>query len=190
MKHILVTLLMISATLSAQDAQKKSEADAMMDYYIETAKPVPEHKRLAELTGPWKVTTKLWFDPGAEPTTASGTGNGRTILGGRFLVLETDVKGAMNAESWTLFGFDRRTNDYTMVGVDSLGTYSITAAGKYDEALKGVALHGSYAQPPSGQEQKYRFHWTRPSDREHLLTLYFLTDGKDVLVAETRLVRP
>jgi hypothetical protein len=121
---------------------------------------------------------------------ATGSSTGRSIIGGRFLILETTMKGAFDAESMNLFGFDRRTGDYTMTGVDTLGTYAISAAGKYDEVQKGVVLHGSYAQPPSGTEQKYHFRWTRPNDREHLLTLYFVMGGKDVRVAETHFVRP
>lgn len=193
-KRMIAGLLLIALTSAmsalAQDdaAKKKAEEDAMMAYYVESAKPVAEHARLAELTGPWKVTTKLWFGSG-EPQTVTGTGSGRLILGGRFVELLADTKGAFDQEALTIFGFDRRTSDYTMVGFDTLGTYYITAAGKYDEAQKGVVLHGSYAQPPNLQQQKYHFVWTRPSEKEHVMTLYFAMDGKDVRVAETRFVR-
>lgn len=191
MKKILVVLLLLATTIEAEEPAKKakSEVDAMMEMYIETAKPVAEHQRLAELTGPWKVTTSLWFSPDGEAHVSSGTGSGRMILGGRFLVIESDLKGSFGAESMTIIGFDRRTNEYTMTGIDTLATYSIAAAGKYDAAQKGVVLHGSYAQPPSGQQQQYRFVWTTPSPREHLFTLYFLMDGKDVRVAVTRYSR-
>lgn len=160
-----------------------------MEYYIDAARPVDEHKRLAALTGPWKVTTKLWFDPAQPGESSTGTGEARMILGGRFAEIDTNVKGAFDAESLTIMGFDRRTGDYTMVGFDTLGTYFITAAGKYDEAQKGVVLHGSYAQPPTGQEQKYRFLGTTPSAKEHILTLYFITGTNEMRVAETRFTR-
>ena len=189
MKRMLAVLLVLSTSVAAEEPKKKSEAEAAMDYYVDQARPVGEHKRLAELAGSWKVTARLWFGPG-EPVISTGIGTGRMILGGRFLILETDVRGALDAETMTLMGFDRRTNQFTMTAADTIGTYTITAAGKYDDGKKGVVLHGSYAQPPSGQEQKYWFLWTRPSDKEHLLTLYFVTDGKDMLVAETRMVRP
>jgi hypothetical protein len=189
MKSMLAVLLALATTVAGEEPKKKSEAEAAMEYYVEMAKPVEEHKRLAELAGSWKVTTKLWFGPG-EPMSANGSGSGRMILGGRFLVLETDVKGALGSEAMTLMGFDRRTNEYTMTSADTLGTYTITAAGRYDDAKKGIVLHGSYAQPPTGQEQKYWFLWTRPSDKEQVMALYFVTNGKDTLVAETRMVRP
>lgn len=178
MKSILLMLLLTVAA-SAQES---------LDFYIENAKPVEAHKRLAGLTGPWKVTTKLWFDPSGEPQVARGTGSGRAILGGRFVVVETDVKGQPDAESFTLFGFDRRTGEYTLVGADTLGTYTISAAGKEED--QRILLRGSYAQPPSGMTQKYLFVWKRPSEREHLLTLYFDMAGKHVRVAETHLGRP
>lgn len=186
MKRLLI-LLLISTSLFAQDT-KKSEADAMMEYYIDAAKTVEEHKRLAELTGPWNVTTRFWFGP--EVQTSSGKGEGRMILGGRFVMLDSNTKGAFDAESMSIFGFDRRTSDYTMVGYDTLGTYYITAAGKYDAAQKGVVLSGTYKQPPALTDQVYRFVWTRPNEKEHVLTLFFTMDGKEVRVAETTLARP
>jgi hypothetical protein len=189
MKRILVVMIIAASPLFAQEAKKKTEAEAMMDFYIEAAKPVGEHARIAELAGPWHVTTRLWFAPDAAPMVATGKGQGKLILGGRFLALETDLKGDFPGEALTVMGFDRRTSEFTMVGFDTLGTYSITAAGKDDPAQKAVVLRGTYAQPPSGQEQKYHFVWTRPSKNEQLLTLYFDMGGQDVRVAETRLVR-
>ena len=184
MKRMIVGLLLIAVSAGAQE---KAPPDPMA-YYIEMAKPVAEHARLAELTGPWKITTKLWFGPG-EPTTGSGTGSGKMILGGRFLEFTTELKGALASESVSIYGFDRRTNDYTLVGIDTLGTYYITAAGKYDEAQKAIVLSGSYAQPPSMTQTSYRFVWTKPSEKEHLMTLYFTMDGKDVRVGETHFTR-
>lgn len=184
MRQMTVAVLFIAMSAAAQEA-----AQDPLAYYIETAKPVAEHARLAELSGPWKVASKLWFGPG-DPQISTGTGSGRMILGGRFLELTATTKGALDSEHVTIYGFDRRTSDYTLVGMDTLGTYYITAAGKYDQAEKGIVLHGSYAQPPSMKETKYRFVWTKPGEKEHLFTLFFtMTDGKEMRVAETRFTR-
>ena len=183
MRRVVLALMLAALPLAAQE--KKSAEQAMIDFYVDAAKPVAEHERLAALSGPWKVTTKLWFDPAGEPKVAKGTGKGKMILGGRFLSFEADVKGDLGSQSLSIFGFDRRTGEYTMVGYDTLGTYYITAAGKYEPAEKAVVLRGSYAQPPTGENVSYRFVWTTPAPKEHVLTLYFLTGGKDVRVAET-----
>ena len=182
-KMMIVGVFLLAVGAGAQEAHQDALA-----YYIDMAKPVAEHERIAELSGPWNVTTKLWFGPG-EPTTGTGTGSGKMILGGRFLQFTAETKGALASESVTIYGFDRRTSDYTLVGYDTLGTYYITAAGKYDESQKAVVLRGSYAQPPSMTQTNYHFVWTKPSEKEHLMTLYFTMDGKDVRVAETRFTR-
>jgi hypothetical protein len=173
----------------AQETEKKkSEADAVMEYYAEQAKPVAEHKRLAELAGPWKTKSNLWFGSG-DPVNVSGSASGKMILGGRFLELHATAKEPLHLEAITLMGFDRRTGEYTLIGLDTGGTYYITAAGKWDEAKKAVVMHGSYLQPPANTEQKYHFVWATPSPREHVLTLFFNMSGKDVQVAETRYTR-
>lgn len=189
MKRLLVALV-IAVPLIAEEPKKVS-SDAMMEMYADMARPVSEHAKLRELTGKWNMTTKLWFNPAEPPRTASGTATGRLILGGRFLELTGSLKGGgVDADSVTLFGFDRRTSDYTMVGLDTLGTYYITAAGKYDDAAKGIALDGSYLMPPANQEQKYRFVWRSDSPDEHVLVLHFdVPGGKPMLVAETILKR-
>lgn len=189
-KTVAVLLSLLALTAGAQEGEKKkSEAEAMMEYYIESAKPVAEHKRLMELIGPWKTTSKLWFGTG-EPMVASGTANGQLILGGRFLQLDASIKdGPMPMEAINILGFDRRTGEYTLIGLDTGGTYSISAAGKWDDAKKALVLHGSYLQPPANREQKYYFVWTINSPREHVMTMFFVMGGKDVQIAETRFTR-
>lgn len=183
---VLVVLLAVAGGLRAQ-----SEEEKMMAMYMEMARPVAEHKKLESLAGDWQATTKFWFGPAGEPQRYTGTARNRMILGGRFL--QSDVRqkrGDMSMESLTLYGFDRRTSEYTLVGYDTLGTYYITAAGKPDSARGGVVLNGTYLQPPALTEQRYTFVWTEKSANEHVFTLYFLgADGKDMRVAETSFTR-
>jgi len=189
MKTWTMVFLLAAVGATAQDAPKQSAAEAMMAQALEAAKPVAEHQLLAELSGAWKVMSRFWFDPSQEPLTATGTASGAMILGGRFLQLNTKMSGGLGGEAMSLFGFDRRTSEYTLIGVDTHGTYSISAAGKQDDARKGIVLHGNYADPSDGSEQKFRFVLGKPSANEHLLTLYFVKNGQDVRVAETRFAR-
>jgi len=190
MKRFLVAIV-IAVPLLGQETKKVDSTEAMMEMYIEMARTVPEHQKLGELSGRWTMTSKLWLNPAEPPRLASGTASGRLILGGRFLQLDSSVKGGgISADSVTILGFDRRTSDYTMIGLDTLGTYYITAAGKYDEAAKGILLDGSYAMPPTGQDQKYHFTWRTDSADEHVLLLHFdVPGGKPLLVGETTLKR-
>lgn len=185
----LPTLLLLIGFASGLAAQ--TDADKMMAMYMEMARPVAEHKKLESLAGDWKATTKLWVDPSAGPQVYTGTARNRLILGGRFLQSDVKQKDANTpVESLTIYGFDRRTNDYTLVGFDTLGTYYITAAGKPDATRNGIVMNGTYLQPPALVEQKYTFLWTQKGKDQHLFTLYFLgPDGKDIRVAETSFVR-
>ncbi|HEX6177901.1 MAG TPA: DUF1579 family protein [Thermoanaerobaculia bacterium] len=190
MKRQLVPLVLIIVAFPLAAQEKKTAADDVMQAYIEAAKPVVQHERLRSLSGKWNMTMRFWMDPSQPPMTMNGTAIAKSVLGGRFLQLEGVTEAPLPSESITMMGFDRRTNEYTLVGFDTLGTYYITAAGKEDAAAKAIVLRGTYKQPPSMKEQSYRFVWSSPSADEHLLRLFFaLPDGKDMLVAETQYTR-
>ena len=48
----------------------------------------------------------------------------------------------MDIESLSIYGFDRRTSEYTVVGYDTMGTYYVTAAGKRQPGAKEVVMQG------------------------------------------------
>ncbi|HWW61707.1 MAG TPA: DUF1579 family protein, partial [Thermoanaerobaculia bacterium] len=165
-------LALITLTSSLLLLAPPMAAETMLDAYAEAAKTVPEHKRLAELAGKWNVTTKFWMDPAKAPSITTGKATNTLVLGGRFLSSAAQTAGGgLSYEALTIFGFDRRTDDYTLTGYDSMGTYSIAAAGKFDALRNGVALAGSYLQPPEMKEQQYLFVWSHPSKDLHIFTL-------------------
>lgn len=177
MKRILLILVIATSAV----AQQQGSVDEMMASYAEMSKPVPEHRRLEARAGKLDVTTKLWLDPTRPPVVFRGSGEAKMILGGRFLQVTTKLHGKTSAEALQLFGFDTRTNEYTLTGFDTLGTYAISAAGKYDETQNAMILAGSYLEPPTNEERKYRFVM-----KGDVFSLYFaMPDGKEMLVAET-----
>jgi hypothetical protein len=182
---ILLAIILASPILANGEKEKKSDSQAVMDMYIEMAKPVASHDRLRAFTGTWNVASSMWMSPSEPPLRVNGTATGRMILGGRFLQLDTTLGAPYAEEMLTILGFDGRTNEYTLVGYDTLGTYYITAAGKHDAVKNAIVLDGEYAQPPSGTMQSYRFVLEQPRPAEHRMRLYFaMPDGKDMLVSE------
>ena len=119
--------------------------------------PGPEHELLASLVGDWTSTVSMYM-PGADAIQSPMTSTNAMVLGGRFL--QSTSSGSlmgMPVESITLFGYDRRHQEYTMVGFDTMGTYYITATGQYDEASRTLTLNGTDDDPILGIVQDYTF---------------------------------
>ena len=119
MKKTAILLLTLTIGGTAAAEEPKTTPD-IMSMYVEMAKPVAGHERLKSLAGRWNIAMKLWFAPDQAPVAARGTATGRMILGNRFLELKAATTGGLASESLSIFGFDRRTSDYTMVGYDTL----------------------------------------------------------------------
>lgn len=128
-----------------------------MQKAIELATPNENHARLeTDFGGTWSYTTTSDF-PGFSME-GSGTSSNKMILGGRFLMIEAE--GTMLGQivkSITIMGYDNALEKYTMIGIDELGTYYITAAGTYDEATRKYTLDGTYEEPVIKEMQNYRF---------------------------------
>ena len=156
LKSFLITMLILSAAV-AKAQEKLSEADkakkAAESYAL--AGPGPEHQRLQALVGKWDQEITVWSKPGAKPMTLKGSCENKMILGGRFLVSESRGNmGAMSVESTHITGFDRRHKKYTVIGLDTFGTYYVTAAGPFDDAKQAVVMYGEDVDPILGT-QKY-----------------------------------
>jgi hypothetical protein len=114
---------------AAATPKSKSRSPAEL---LELAGPGPEHERLARLKGDWSV--KLQMPPTNPSVTIEGNAATRSILGDRFLIIEGTVGQGEQATSmhYTL-GFDRRHDEYTIVALDTYGTYFVTARGPAGE---------------------------------------------------------
>jgi hypothetical protein len=129
----------------------------MTEEDMKVATPDSRHERLKVFEGEWTSTTNYYMAPG-HPASGSGTASNRMILGGRFIEMKGmgEVMG-MKYESLSILGFDRRTDKYTLVAFDELGTYYVEAEGDYNEATKVLLLNGTYLEPNSKKDMSYRF---------------------------------
>jgi hypothetical protein len=148
---LIALVLVAAAAVPPQDAAPPPDAADPMVEMMKLAQPGPEHEELAKYAGTWECDVTLAMAPGAEPLRQTATVAARPILGGRFLQVETsgDVMG-QPFESLTVFGFDRRHGQWTMVGFDTLGTYWVSATGERGE--DGVIrMHGRDDDPMGAQ---------------------------------------
>ena len=179
---LVATLLAAGASvLVAQDAPATKPAgqmpqmspDEMMEQGMKLAAPGEPHRRLAKHAGTWKVSGKF-FMPGAPPMSFTGTNDAKMILGGRFLRIEGKTEGAqpmMKGESLTVLGYDNRTRKHTLWGVDTFGTYSISAAGDWDERSNTVTYLGENEEPGMGKVA-FRFIVKHADDNHYTLELH------------------
>lgn len=187
-RRLSMTALLCALALAApaQEPKKQSDAEKQMAAEMAMGEPAPEHARLAALEGKWNVTARWWPAPGKQPMEFGGTAVNHMILGGRFLESRTVTKSDATYESLAVFGFDRRKGEYTMVGFDSMGTYSITAAGVWDEKTSSIALSGAEAEPGAKSAMRYRMRIRAVTKDEYRMTMsFFLPDGTEWTAVES-----
>lgn len=160
------------AVPSVEDISKRLE---------EQSATAEEHKLLEALVGTFKAESRMFADPdpAAPPLTSHGTSKAEWILGKRFVKVETSVgkdaaKKEIATDSLTIYGFDTRTRKYTVLGLDTQGTYSVSAEGDYDKDSKELRLLGSVTEGG----QKIKFKWNiKLADKGHTTTVLINVDA-------------
>ena len=157
-----VLLLALGANASAQEKdpsqmtdEEKQEMAAKVYALME---PGEQHEMLKPLVGSWDVEMKYLPQPGADPITFQMKAKSEMILGGRFLKIKGKTEaGMMSGESLQFIGFNRRHEKFTAIGLDTFGTYYVTAAGTYDKGSKTITMRGTDEDPIMGHTQEYDF---------------------------------
>ena len=140
-----------------QETPDQATIEALMAKSLELAQPGPEHARFERMAGTWDMEMTMWSQPGAEAVVVSGVVEAELILGGRYLVQTTVIPdGFFAGESITILGFDRRSEEYTLIGLDTVGTYWVSAQGPATSGTEAV-LSGEDFDPVFGHLQEYDF---------------------------------
>jgi hypothetical protein len=169
----LLTSTAAQETQQGQPPELPSQEEVQA-YFAELVQPAEEHALLRGLAGDWSVSTKIWVRPGAEPVVTEGTSKSEMILDGRFL--KTTTVGELfhtKTESLVIMGFDRRSDEYTLVTFDTMGTYYITGAGGYDAESKTLTLNGTSGHPKFGITETYVFEIQLVGNDEYVTSVLF-----------------
>lgn len=166
----LATFAVMRDGLSQGTAEQAPGVDTLMAA-IALGQPGPEHDELAKLAGEWEAAISLQAMPGTEPMESKASVSSRTILGGRFLEITTHGSFmGTDFESRTLLGFDRRHEQYTVIGLDTLGTYWVT--GKGERGADGVIRMRGEDDDPMGK-QVYVFEYEVLGQDEYVQRVVF-----------------
>jgi hypothetical protein len=179
---------------TAEDMQK------MMTQMVELSKPGENQKLLADLAGTWTYTVKFWMnpDPNAKPEESKGTAVRKSIMDGRYSVL--DVSGKMQ-----MSGPDGKKKDMTFKGmgidaydnvkqkfvsswIDNMGTGIMMSEGAYDPAAKTFTYNAEGEFIP-GMKQKIREVIKIVDKDHHTFEWYEDRGGREVKTMEINYTR-
>lgn len=184
----------------APGQMSKADMDKMMTQMMELAKPGENHKLLTDLAGTWNYTVTMWMnpDPNAKPETSKGTAVRKSIMDGRYCVM--DVVGKMQMpgpdgkmkdmtfKGMGIEGYDNVKKKFVSTWIDSMGTGIMMAEGTYDPATKTMNYTGEYEAIP-GMKQKIRETVKVVDKDHHLFEWYEDRGGKEAKTMEISYTR-
>src|SRR6059058_3063424 len=142
--------LTASSPSAAQPAAATGQPNPqeMMKQMMELSKLNDNHKLLSSLDGNWNFAIKMWMnpDPNAPAQESKGTATRKSIMGGRYVIMDVTGKMQMPGEDGkmkeTQFkgmgveGYDNVKQKFVSSWIDNMGTGIQLSDGTYDPATK------------------------------------------------------
>ena len=176
------------------------DPNEMMKQMMELAKLNENHKLLADLAGSWNYTVTMWMnpDPNAKPETSKGTAVRKSIMDGRYFVVDVTgkmempgpdgKKKEMTFKGTAIEGYDNVKKKFIATWADNMGTGVMMSEGTYDPATKTFTYTGEYEALP-GMKQKIR-ETVKITDKDHhLFEWYEDRGGKEAKTMEIAYTR-
>lgn len=174
-----------------QDPEMMQE---MMEKWMATTTPGPEHEWLAKGEGKWNVTMRMWMEgPGSEPVVSTGTAEAKMVLGGRYLMenfnatlnFPPEMGGQQPFEGLGMTGYDKVRNLYISTWADSMSTQIMMMKGSRAPGGDTLYLYGEMDEVMLnvyGRLVRSDIIWT--DENTHTMTMYDLHAGPDYKVFE------
>ncbi|PYK85818.1 MAG: hypothetical protein DMF47_08870 [Verrucomicrobia bacterium] len=177
-----------------------ADMEKMMQQMMELSKLNENHKLLAGLDGTWSYTVKMWMnpDPNAKPQESKGTAVRKSMMDGRFFVMDVtgkmDMPGPdgkkkeMTFKGMGIEGYDNVKKKFVGTWVDNMGTGIMMSEGTYDPATTTFTYTGEYEAIP-GMKQKIR-EVMKIADKDHMsFEWYEDRGGKEAKTMEINYTR-
>src|SRR4029077_2317895 len=175
-----------SPTVATSPVAVPNQAD-MMKQMMDLSKLNENHKLLASLDGSWNYTIKFWMnpDPNAKPQESKGTAVRKSIMEGRYSVMDVtgkmEMPGPDGKKKETTFkghgieGYDNVKKKFVGTWVDSMGTGIMFSEGTYDPATKTFTYTSEYEGIP-GMKQQIR-EVLKIADNNHMTFEWYENQG-------------
>jgi hypothetical protein len=174
-----------AAAMSAPGGQPNPQE--MMKQMMEMSKLNENHKVLSSLDGNWNYTLKFWMnpDPNAQAQQSKGTATRKTIMGGRFVVMDVTGKMLMPDETGKakdmqfkgmgIEGYDNVKQKFVGSWIDNMGTGISSSEGTYDPATKTFTFTSEVEMTP-GMKTPVR-EVLKVTDKDHMMFEWYENHG-------------
>lgn len=168
-------------------AQEARDHEAAMKAWMESAKPGPEHKMLADLVGTWDVTMTSYDNPEG-PTKTKGTSTATMMMDGRYLQEEmTSEMMGQPFQGFGITGFNNTTRKFETIWLDTMGTMIMTGSG--EGANDGFSVVMDFVDPMTKQKMTSKGVTKVIDANKHTFTMYMMMDGKEMKAMEVEYTR-
>ncbi len=136
-----------------------------MKQMMELAKLNDNHKLLTGLDGNWNYTIKFWMspDPNAKPDESKGTAVRKSMMDGRYSMLDVTgkmempgpdgKKKEMTFKGHGIDGYDNVKKKFVGSWVDNMGTGIMFSEGTYDPTTKTFTYTSEFEAIPGMKQQ-------------------------------------
>jgi hypothetical protein len=159
----------------------------MMKQMMEMSKLNENHKLLSSLDGNWDYTIKFWMnpDPNAKPQESKGTATRKSVMGGRYVMM--DVSGSMQMpgedgkmktmqfKGMGMEGYDNVKQKFVASWIDNMGTGIEFSEGTYDPATKSFT-YTAEMEPVPGMKTAVR-EVIKIADNNHMSLEWYENQG-------------
>jgi len=154
---------------------------------VEMSKLNENHKLLSSLDGNWTFAIKMWMnpDPNAPPQESKGTATRKSIMGGRYVMMDVTGKMQMPGEDGKmkdaqfkgigLEGYDNVKKKFVASWVDNMGTGIEFSEGTYDPATKSF-IYTMEMEPMPGMKSQVR-EVIKIADNNHMMLDWYENHG-------------
>lgn len=172
---------------AASAAGSQPNPQEMMKQMIELSKLNENHKLLADMNGNWNYTIKFWMnpDPNAKPQESKGTAVRKSVMDGRYFVMDVSGKMQMPGEDGKmkdmqfkgmgLEGYDNVKQKFVASWIDNMGTGIQFSEGTYDPATKTLTYTSVIEMMP-GMRTPVR-EVLKATDKDHMMLEWYETRG-------------
>jgi hypothetical protein len=189
-----------STAVQPATATGQPDPQEMMKQMMDMSKLNENHKLLADMNGSWNYAIKMWMnpDPNAQPQQSKGTATRKSVMGGRYFVMDVSGKMQMPGEDgkmkdmqfkgMAVEGYDNMKKKFVSSWIDSMGTGIQFSEGTYDPATKTFTFNMEMEMMP-GMKTPVR-ETIKVTDKDHMMLEWYETHGgqekKTMEIAYTR----